>query len=229
MLRFVETKKQWGEFVFIKENAPLLLTKELKRIKRGKICIGTVCDPYLKIESKSKITRKILDELTILKNPISIQTKNSLILRDLDVLKEITGIEITITVTTVDEKIRKIFEPAASSVKDRIATAKELVQEGLPVDIFAGPLLPGLSDDEISISKFIKIFEILNIDSVLFDTLNPYPMVRKRMISNYEKYYPDKLQFLFDAIRNKTNYQKSLKKRLEKLLKKQKINYQILF
>jgi len=229
MMRFIKTDRNWGDFVFIKTNAPFLIRKELKRIRKGKICIGTVCDPYLKLESRYRITRQILEDLAMIKNPISIQTKASLILRDLDIIKQLKNVEVLITITTTDDRVRMILEPNASSIKERERVIKELVGLEIPVHIFAGPLLPGLSDDQDSIKRLCDLVISLKTDSILFDTLNPYPLVRKRMMIRYQKFFPEHLNFLSQTFKNQRSYQQEIRKIILKTVRGYRINTDILF
>jgi len=120
MRRFTGHKERWGDFVDIKVNAPDLLAREIKRKQQGRVWISGVCDPYQAAEKKYKLTVRCLEILLENQWPVAIQTKSSLVLRDIEVLEKFRDIEVGFSITTADEKIRKIFEPGASPIKERI-------------------------------------------------------------------------------------------------------------
>ncbi|MEM2937336.1 MAG: radical SAM protein [Candidatus Bathyarchaeia archaeon] len=160
MKRFTGHKESWGEFVDVKINAASLLQREIKRKKRGNVWISGICDPYQPLESKYGITRSCLEIL--LKNnwPITIQTKSTLILRDAALLKNQRGVEVMLTITTADEKIRQIFEPKASSIKERINTLEKLHSAGIKTCVMIAPLLPkaeGLIKEICGIADYVLI------------------------------------------------------------------------
>ncbi|MDP1629729.1 MAG: radical SAM protein [bacterium] len=146
MKRFSGHKENWGEFVDVKINAPELLTEEIKRKKAGRVWISGVCDPYQPIEKKYELTKKCLEVLQKNDWPVTIQTKSPLVLRDLALLKKFKEIEVGLTITTADEKIRKIFEPEVSSVEERIKALDKLHQKGIKTYVMIAPLLPKAED-----------------------------------------------------------------------------------
>ena len=111
MRRFTGHKEKWGEFVDVKINVPELLAREIKRKQMGRVLVSGVCDPYQAVEKKYKLTRRCLEILLENQWPVTIQTKSSLVLRDIEILEKFKDIEIGFSITTTDEKIRKLFEP----------------------------------------------------------------------------------------------------------------------
>lgn len=142
MRRFTGHKEPWGEFVDVKINAPELLHLEIKRKKRGRVWISGVCDPYQRLEARYKITRECLK--IVIENgwPITVQTRSPLVLRDIDLLKGACDVEVGFSVTTADEEIKRIFEPRAPSIQDRIRTLDELHRAGIRTFAMIAPLLP---------------------------------------------------------------------------------------
>lgn len=157
----------WGEFVDIKVNAPQLLERELKRAKRGTVCLSSVTDPYQPLEEKYKLTRACLEMLLQYQFPIDILTKSPLVVRDIDLLKKFEDIEVGLTITTDDESIRKMFEPRSPSITSRIEALKEIHKSGIPTYGFIAPMLP---------LNPIKVLDMLDgsIDRVMVDKMN-YP------------------------------------------------------
>ncbi|MEM3703885.1 MAG: radical SAM protein, partial [Candidatus Bathyarchaeia archaeon] len=142
MKRFTRHKEKWGDFVDVKINAATLLQREIKRKKRGRVWISGICDPYQPIESKYGITRSCL-EILLRKNwPVTVQTKSTLILRDIELLKNNKDVEVTLTITTADEKIRQIFEPRAPPIEERIKALEKLHSAGIKTCVMIAPLLP---------------------------------------------------------------------------------------
>jgi DNA repair photolyase len=143
MKRFTGHQEPWGEYVDVKINAPELLAKEITRKKPGQVWVSGVCDPYQPVEAKYGLTRRCLDILIHYDWPITIQTRSPLVLRDLDLIKKGKDIVVGMSITTADENIRKIFEPHAPSIKQRIQALDELHRAGIRTFAMIAPLLPG--------------------------------------------------------------------------------------
>jgi DNA repair photolyase len=143
MRRFTAHREPWGEFVDVKINAPDLLRREINRKAPGRVWISGVCDPYQPIEKKYELTRKCLEILVGHGWPITIQTKSPLVLRDTDLFRRSANIEVGLSVTTADDGIRKLFEPNAPSIEERIETLAKLHREGIRTYAMIAPMLPG--------------------------------------------------------------------------------------
>jgi DNA repair photolyase len=123
-----------------------------------------VCDPYQPLEARYKITRQCLEILAEQDWPVIIQTRSPLVLRDLDIFRSATDFEVGLSVTTADDSIRRIFEPHAPSIDDRIAALGELHQAGVRTYAMVAPVLPGAEG----------LAELLRgkIDYLLIDRMN---------------------------------------------------------
>ena len=119
MKRFTGHKEPWGEFADVKINAPELLAREVLKKKPGRVWISGVCDPYQPLEKKYMLTRRCIEVLVEHGWAFTIQTKSTLVLRDIEIIKSAKDAEAGFTITTMDEKIRKIFEPGAPASIDR--------------------------------------------------------------------------------------------------------------
>lgn len=139
-----EQQETWGRWVTVKANALDLLRKRRKRPLIGKsVYISTVTDPYQPVERKLELTRAILLELAQYHDVrLMIQTRSPLVLRDLDVLRQFNRVRVNMTVTTDDERIRKLFEPACPPNPDRLDAIREVTAAGIPTSITMTPLLP---------------------------------------------------------------------------------------
>jgi DNA repair photolyase len=164
MKRFTGHREPWGEFVDIKINAPELLAREIKKKRMNRVWISGVCDPYQSAEKKYKLTRRCLEVLLENQWPVTIQTKSSLVLRDIDILGQFSDIEVGFSITTADEKIRKLFEPGASPIKERLRALDVLHSRGIRTFAMIAPILP----------KSEGLLEQLpgKVDHILIDRLN---------------------------------------------------------
>ena len=143
MKRFTGHQEERGAFVDVKVNAAELLAKEIAKKKRGRVWISGVCDAYQPLERKYQLTRKCLEVLVRNRWPVRVQTKSPLVLRDLDILKQGRDVEVGFTITTADERMRKIFEPGAPPVMKRIEALMVLHRAGIRTFVMIAPLLPG--------------------------------------------------------------------------------------
>lgn len=140
------------EDIEVKVNAPELLENALMK-KRKKCMIGTgsMCDPYMHIEAELNHTRKCLEIIDRYGFGLSIQTKSDRILRDLDLLKSInnkTKCVVQMTMTTYDENLCKIIEPAVCTTKKRYEVLKKMRDNGIPTIVWLDPILPFINDTE---------------------------------------------------------------------------------
>jgi DNA repair photolyase len=141
--------------ILVKEDAPELLYQELSspKWKPQILVMSGVTDPYQPIESRLQITRRCLEILAEFRNPVGIITKNHLVTRDIDVLKRLAdfdAVSVSVSVTTLDAKLAHQMEPRTSPPERRLAAIEELAAAGIPVGVMAAPVIPGLTDHEIT-------------------------------------------------------------------------------
>ncbi|MEZ0391346.1 MAG: PA0069 family radical SAM protein [Pseudobdellovibrionaceae bacterium] len=140
--------------IMVKESAPELLHEALmkKSYEPEAIFLSGVTDCYQPIERKLELTRRCLQVLLEFKNPVGIITKNQLVTRDLDLLKEFAqfqGALVFISVTTLDADLCGDLEPRTSRPQARLQTIEKLAQAGIPVGVNVAPVIPGLTDHEL--------------------------------------------------------------------------------
>ncbi len=164
MKRTTGHKEPWGEFVDLKVNAPDLLRREVTKKPRGRVWISGVCDPYQQLEEKYELTRKCLEILIQHGWPITIQTKSPLVLRDMQLLRRSNKVEVGLSVTTGDEVTRRLFEPNAPSIKERIEALDELHLAGIGTFAMIAPMLPGSAE----LSAMLQD----KVDHILIDRMN---------------------------------------------------------
>jgi DNA repair photolyase len=147
MRRFTNHREPWGEFLDVKANAEEVLRKELARVRQpGVALLGSVTDAYQPAERKYKITRALLAALVETQFSVSILTKSDLVLRDLDLLKQLEHCTVGLTITTLDEDVRRHLEPGASSIAKRLNALRVLHENGIANYVFIGPILPYFTD-----------------------------------------------------------------------------------
>jgi len=181
---------EWRNVVYVKRNLPTVLDKELKK-KKGFVTLGSVTDVYQPSEKKYEITRRCLEILLKHRVPISILTKSSLVLRDLDLLSRFSEAHVGITLTTLDDSLRKKVEANSSSVDERLEVLQE--SEGKAIRyIFVGPILPGITTPYLQ--DIVKEAERMNLDYIIFDRfrwkknmLLPYELEERIKGMDYEK------------------------------------------
>lgn len=140
--------------IMVKEDAPELLRKELssKKWKPRALAMSVATDAYQPIEKKLEITRRCLGVLAEFRNPVAIVTKNHLVTRDVDLLSELAEYDaasVMVSLTTLDEDLRRRMEPRTSSPSRRLAAIEKLSNAGVPVGVMAAPVIPGLTDHEL--------------------------------------------------------------------------------
>jgi DNA repair photolyase len=143
MTRFSGHKEPWGRFVDVKINAADLLQTEIKKKKRDRVWVSGVCDPYQPLEAKYELTGKCLTILADNDWPVVIQTRSPLVLRDIAILKRAPYFEVGFSIPTADDGIRKLFEPFAPPIHERIRALDELHQAGIKTYAMIAPILPG--------------------------------------------------------------------------------------
>lgn len=140
--------------ILIKENAPELLRKELGSTKWKPTTIGlsSATDCYQPIERRLRLTRRCLEVLAECRNPVGVITKNFLVTRDLDLLKELArfqAVTVCLSITTLDSELAREMEPRTSSPRQRLGAIKLLSEAGIPVGVLVAPVVPGLTDHEM--------------------------------------------------------------------------------
>ncbi len=156
------THAYWGysagvEFeqkILVKRNAAKLLEEKLKNSKweAAPIMLSGNTDCYQPIERELEITRGILEVFWKYRHPVGVITKNSLILRDLDLLEKLAAhnlVHVAISITTLNEELRRFLEPRTSSIVNRINAVKILAERNIPVTVMMAPIIPSLNDHEI--------------------------------------------------------------------------------
>lgn len=140
--------------ILFKKNAPILLEEKLKskNWKAHNIMLSGNTDCYQPLEKKLQLTRKILAVFLKYKHPVSIITKNALILRDLDILTELAKLNllhVSVSITSLKEETRRILEPRTASIQKRLRIVELLSSNRIPVNVMMAPIIPAINNHEI--------------------------------------------------------------------------------
>jgi len=140
--------------IMVKENAPELLRQELASPKWEPqlLAMSGVTDCYQPVERRLQITRRCLAVLAEFRNPVCIITKNYLVTRDLDLLRELAAhnaVMVNLSINSLERELARKLEPRASLPNQRLAAVVALAKAGVPVGVLVAPVIPALNDHEI--------------------------------------------------------------------------------
>ncbi len=178
---------EWGSSVDIKEGLPNVLAKELKKKEKGTIGLGTVTDPYQIKEERANNTRYCLEQIARKKWMVCIQTKSDLVTRDIDILSGMEGVEVGITITTLDEELARRIEPGAPSPQRRLDALRALVDDEIRTWVFLGPIIPTMNDSEDGVEGLLEAVHDAGVREILYDRLRLKPLLRERMGKAFEQ------------------------------------------
>lgn len=196
----LKEEREWGTFIDVKRNIPKVLADELQSKADCTVRVGSVTDPYQKIEEQYRLTRMCLQQLKKKDIHTIIQTKSDLVTRDLDILKDM-DVDVGFTITSLDDEFRKKFEPNAPSVSRRLSALKELKNNNIDVWVFIGPLLPYFNEMEEDLSRLSETFASLGVEEIYLDKLN----MREGIWKNLEKLLSEDMYRDYREIFSKNN------------------------
>ena len=181
--------------IVVKVNAPDVLRRELaaKRWKGEHIAMGTNTDPYQRAEGRYKLMRGIIEALIDYRNPFSILTKGTLILRDLDLLRkaaEVTSVAAAFSIGTLDEDVWRESEPGTPHPKARVEAVRALTEAGIPTGVLMAPVLPGLSDRPEQLRAVVEACLEAGATHVSPIMLHLRPGVREEFLPWLEERHP---------------------------------------
>ena len=190
--------------ILVKKDAPKLLRKELskKSWKPQLLMLSGNTDPYQLVEKDLQLTRGCLEVLRDFRNPVGIVTKNSLVTRDIDILKELAeykAVTVLISITTLDNKLATVMEPRTSKPRIRLETIRKLSEAGITTGVNIAPVIPGMTDTEIP--------EILKQSKEAGAVFAGYIMlrlphgVRDLFLNWLEEYFPDRKQKVVNRLK----------------------------
>jgi DNA repair photolyase len=182
--------------IVVKVNAPDLLGRELvaKRWKGEHIAMGTATDPYQRAEGRYRLMPGIIKTLTEHRNPFSILTKGTLILRDFGLLEEaaaVTEVSTAFSVATLDDDVWRRSEPGTPHPRKRIEAVAKLNAAGIPCGVMVAPILPGISDDPHKLMDVVRAAVDAGATHVTPILLHLRPVVREEYMAWLKDAYPE--------------------------------------
>ena len=217
MKRFTGHKEEWGTFIDIKKCYKKINTKKLEN---KNVFLSSVTDCYNKYEEKYQITRNILKELINVNCNVNISTKSKLILRDLDILKQMKNLIVSISINTLDENFKDDMDNA-SSINERLDTLKQLHNSGIYTVLFMSPIFP-------YITNFKEIIEISKnyVDEYWFENLNLRGEYKNKILFYIQEKYPKLINEYTDIyIKGNKQYWQNLSKEIKEYCESNNIKY----
>ena len=217
MKRFTGHKENWGEFIDIKRcNKPI----DLKKISGKNVFLSSVTDCYNQYEKDFCITRNILEQLVDSDCNLSISTKSKLILRDIDLLKQMKNLIVCMSINTLNEKFRSDMDNA-NTIKERMDTLKELHNNGIYTVLFMSPIFPYITEWKEIIDQ-TKDY----VDEYWFENLNLRGNYKKEILDYIRTNYSDLYSDYIDIYLKKNNkYWKDLAEEINNYCNLNNINY----
>jgi DNA repair photolyase len=215
--------------IIVKTNMPEVLRQELGRRSwtRERVAIGTATDAYQPCEGRYRLTRRCLESLRDHATPVSIVTKSTLILRDLDLLAELAhgpGATVYFTITTLDHQLWRLIEPGTPPPRKRLEVLRHLSQAGIPTGVFLAPILPGITDGVESIDAVAAAAKAHGAASFGSAVLRLAPLVKEHYLAFVSETFPNLLPRYERAYAGTTiasDYQIAIERRLARVRERQ--------
>lgn len=213
-------KEKWGEFVDVKINAPELLLKKLRgmRKKEGTIGIGVTTDPYQPVEKKYRITRKLLEVLRETDFRISMLTKSPSVIEDYHIITSFGDrFRLGTSISVMSPGLVRFLEPQAPEPELRLKALSEFSQTGINTYVFFSPLIPGFSDSDEELEKIFTKIKRYGIRNVLIDRMSLYSNVRENFVKKVVSKYPGRYEKLLEYQREKHGYLRRVKRKIQEI------------
>jgi DNA repair photolyase len=223
---------EFEQKIYVKQHAAGLLRRELRRVKPDEaIALGTATDPYQPAERRYEVTRGILEELAHHRGfELGIVTKSNLIVRDLELLKEVAKanrISVHITVTTLDVDLARILEPRAPRPDLRLEAVRTLAQAGIRVGVSCSPVVPGITDSAKDLESLISAAADAGADYVFANPLFLKPCSAAVFLPFVEQNFPHLAQNYRERYQGRAFLPAAYGKRLSHLIAHLREKYKI--
>jgi DNA repair photolyase len=184
--------------IVVKTNMPEVLRRELARPawQRERVAIGTATDAYQPCEGRYRLTRRCLEAFRDHETPVSIVTKSTLIVRDLDLLAELArgpGATVFFTITTLDDALWRVIEPGTPPPRKRLDVLQRLSAAGVETGVFLAPILPGITDSAAAIEAVAVAARAHGATMFGSSALRLAPLVREHFLSVIAERFPELL------------------------------------
>lgn len=218
----------FSSVILVKTNLPDALRREVTRAawEREIVAIGTATDPYQPIEGHYRLTRRSLEVLAAARTPVSIVTKGPMVVRDIDVLKEIARhaeCHVYVSLASVDETAWVKLEPGTAPPLQRLRAVRQLADAGIEAGILMMPLVPGITTSRSSVERTLQAIADAGAKFVGTCVARLDPGVKEHFLAFLEREYPALVEGysrLYPRSRAAKHYEREIKAMVEVLLKK---------
>lgn len=193
--------KAWGDYVDVKVNAFDVFEKELSANPSGRIMFGSVTEVYQPLEKKYELTRRLLGRLVGTDMSVLILTRSDLIVRDIDILKQLGDVLVCFTINTTDTTVIRAFEKRSPAFEQRRDAVRTLYEAGIPVYVHVGPCLPHLTDPQkifAELAPYCYRFDIENLNLKMVPWTRLHELIRLSftpLLESYETIYRNEGMF----------------------------------
>lgn len=218
--------------IYVKQHAAELLRQELKRVKADEsIALGTATDPYQPAERRFEVTRGILEEFSRHRGfELGIVTKSNLVVRDLEVLKNVARankVSVHVTVTTLETELARILEPRAPRPDLRIEAVRELAQAGIRVGISCSPVIPGITDSPAHLEALVRAAAEAGADYIFANPLFLKPCSAAVFLPFLEQNFPHLAESYRERYQDRAFLPPAYSKRLSQLISRLREKYKL--
>ena len=223
---------EFEQKIYAKQHAAELLGQELRKVKPEEdIAIGTATDPYQPIEKSLEITRAILEELARHSGlELGLVTKSAMVVRDIDVLREIARhnrISVSFTVTTTDIELARILEPRAPRPDLRLEALAKLRQAGLRAGVICAPVLPGITDSPQQLEAVVRSAAEAKANHIYANPLFLKPCSAAVFLPFLKEHFPHLVADYDKRFQDRAFLPAAYRKRISELLGKLRAKYKI--
>jgi DNA repair photolyase len=218
MRRFTGHQEKWGDFLDVKRYKGKI---NVKHLTDKKIIFSSSTDAYNPFERDYGVTRDLLKQFIGSEIEVEILTKSDLVIRDLDIFKQIPRIRVGISLNTLDDSVREKLEPHAPSINKRINAIKLLNDEGIDTYIFLSPIFPGITDFKAILNECKEYARMF-----YFENLNLRGTYRPRVFEYIREYRPDLIALYEEIYKFKCiDYWKMTENEIDRFCRKNEIQY----
>jgi DNA repair photolyase len=214
---------EFEQKIYVKQHTADLLRRELHKVKmREAIALGTATDPYQPAERRCEVTRGILEEFARHRGfELGIVTKSNLIVRDLDLLREVArnnALSIHITITTLNVELARILEPRAPRPDLRIDAVRQLSEAGLNVGVSSSPVLPGITDSRADLEAVVSAAAAAGARHIFAGALFLKPCSAAVFLPFLEEHFPQLVENYRQRYQDRSFLPPSYGKRIAQLI-----------
>jgi len=223
---------EFEQKIYVKQHAADLLRSDLRRVKPGEsIALGTATDPYQPAERRYEVTRGILEEFARHRGfELGIVTKSNLIVRDLDLLREISrnnALSVHMTVTTLNVELARILEPRAPRPDLRLDAVRQLSAAGITVGVSCSPVLPCITDSPADLEALVSAAAAAGARHIFANPLFLKPCSAAVFLPFIEQQFPKLVESYRERYQERSFLSPSYGKRITQLVARLREKYGI--